>query len=203
MHVTELITSVSKFAFGRKKPTESDRQDNLFLLNLADFEYHACAKNSKFLRYELDLFFEPANNFADLPNNYIHAVCNNKAKLKELDEKDGLILGKNGDYYILNGKLFIDKAGLQTKIDPNDNIVKSYITLLVQPKRKQLVEIVNNADLEVEIPIYPEEYHLGLIYGAVYYLCLTHEGFATKIAETSKNWNLAKQYLMSHYVKGV
>lgn len=203
MHVTELITSVSKFALGRKKPTESDRQDHLFLLNLADFEYHACTKNSKYLRYKLDIFFDAANNFADLDDIHIHAIYNDKTKLKELDEKDGLEFGKNGDYYYLDKKLFINKVGLPSKIDPNDGAVKEYVTLLVQRKRKKLVEVVVNPNLETEIPIYPEEYHIGLVHGATYLLCLTHEGFTTKINETTKNWNTAKQLLMSHYVKGV
>lgn len=203
MHVTELITSVSKFALGRKKPTESDRQDYLFLLNLADFDYHACAKNSKYLRYELDLFFELVNDFAILPDNFIHAVCSNKTKLKELEEKEGYNLGKNGDYYFLNKKIFVDKTILQSKVDPIDGNVKPYVTLLVQPKRKTLIEVVANADLEVDTPIYPEQYHLGLVFGAVYYLCLTHESFITKLNESRKNWEIAKDHLMAYYVKGV
>ena len=60
MQGSELITAISKFAFGRKTPTESDRADYLFLLNLADIEYYACAKNSNLLRYQLDIFFDPA-----------------------------------------------------------------------------------------------------------------------------------------------
>lgn len=203
MHVTELITAVSNFAFGRKNPTESDRQYYLFLLNLADFEYHACTKNSKYLRYKLDLFFDPANDFANLDDIHIHAIYNNKIKLKELEEKDGLEFGKNGDYYYMDKQLFIDKTNLESKLDPNDGNVKQYVTLLVQRERKQLVEVVANFNLETEIPIYPKQYHMGLVHGATYLLCLTHEGFSTKTNEAIKNWNTAKQLLMSHYVKGV
>lgn len=203
MFVSELINAVSKFSFGRKIPTESDRADYLFLLNLADCEYYACAKNSNLLRYELDIFFDAANNFANIPDNYIHAVYNNKIKLKELEEKEGLTFTKNENYYFLNNKLFINKTILQSKEDPNDNVVKQYVTLLVQPKRKQLVERVVNHDTEVDTPIYPEQYHMGLIHGAVYYLCQSHEGFITKIAESKRNWESAKQDLMAHYVKGV
>jgi len=203
MFVSELINAVSKFSFGRKIPTESDRADYLFLLNLADCEYYACAKNSNLLRYELDIFFDAANNFANIPDNYIHAVYNNKIKLKELEEKEGLTFTKNENYYFLNNKLFINKTILQSKEDPNDNVVKQYVTLLVQPKRKQLVERVVNHDTEVDTPIYPEQYHMGLIHGAVYYLCQSHEGFITKIAESKRNWESSKQDLMAHYVKGV
>ena len=204
MQVSELITAVSKFSFGRKIPTESDRLDYLFLLNLADIEYYACAKSSNLLRHEHDIFFNENENFADIPDNYIYSIYSNKIKLKELDEKKGFtFLPNDGSYYFLDGKIFVDKTGLQSKGDPSDNVVKQYITLLVRPTRKTLVEIVDNVLTQVDTPIYPEEYHAGLIHGAVYYLCQTHEGFITKIAESRNNWLLAKSNLMAHYVKGV
>ena len=201
MQVSELITAISKFAFGRKTPTESDRADYLFLLNLADIEYYACAKNSNLLRYQLDIFFDPAENFVNIPDNYIHDIYSNNVRLTE--EKEKLILDKHNSYYFLNGKIFINKASLQSKEDPDDNVVKQYATLLVQPKRKELVERVVYADVEVDVPIYPEQYHLGLIHGAVYYLCQSHEGFVNKMADARNNWKLAKDNLMAHYVKGV
>lgn len=204
MLVSDLVTAISKFAFGRKTPTESDRKDYLFLLNLADCEYFSCAKNSNLLRYEYDIFFNTVDNFVDMPDNYIYGIYNNKIKLKELDEKEGLLFGRSqGNYYFLNNKIYIDRVNLPSKIDPNTGEITQYLTLLMQPKRKQLVEVVTNGALETEIPIYPEEYHLGLVHGAIYYLCQTHEGFITKIAEAKENWKQSKQYLISHYVKGV
>lgn len=201
MQVSELITAVSKFAFGRKNPTESDRADYLFLLNLADCEYHACAKNSNLLRFESDLFFDAATNFTDVPDNYIHAIYSNKIKLKE--EKEDISLTKEGTYYYLNGQVFINKIGLQYKIDPFDGVSKQYVTLLAQPNRKKLVELVTDVATQLNTPIYPEQYHLGLVHGAVYYLSQTHEGFATKMDSAMYNWKLAKDNLMSYYVKGV
>ena len=207
MYVSDLVTAVSKFAFGRKNPTQSDRENYLFLLNLADCEYYACAKNSKALRYAQDIFFNNnIDNFVDIPSNYIYSIYNDKIKLKESDEKEGFNFVENGSYYLLNNKIFLNKSNLKTKVDPDDGVVKPYITLLWQPKRKQLVETVQVQPLipiEIDTPIYPEEYHLGLVHGAVYYLCQTHEGFITKITESKKNWEHAKQNLMSHYIKGV
>lgn len=203
MIVSELIDAVSRFAFGRKNPTESDRQDYLFLLNLADLEFYSCIKNSKYLRYKTDVFFENGEYIVDLPDIHINYILNNDKKLKELDEKDGLeFVSTNGGYYILDKKLNVNPYLTLQETNFEDVENKRYLTLVAQRKRKNLVERVVNEDYETDTPIYAEEYHIGLIHGATYFLCLSHEGFATKIAETKNNFKTAIGLLMSHYVKG-
>jgi hypothetical protein len=206
MYVTELINFISHFIFGRNEPTEDDRDLYLRYLNLADYELFRCTKNSRRFLQELDLFFplqvvgQPIINYTALPTNYVAEVYTGKIKLQPIDLLYNLeMFDTNHAYHFLDNNIYINTRILQTKVDPSDNNTKPYVKLIIQPLRKTLVENVADANTQINIPIYPESYHLALIHGAVYFLFLSQKGFTEKIQYAIKNWQEAKSDLTGYY----
>jgi hypothetical protein len=196
METTELINLVAQFSFGRYKITERD--SNLFLqyLNIADNDLFQCVKNSHRLRQKIDVFFDDDKNYVDLPTNYILQVGTDNVEL--FTTGNIYSFNNKNNYYYLDNKIYVDKSLLKTKIDPLDNALKSYITFLIRPNRKILVKAIANPN-EIIIPIYPEDHHIALIFGAVYYLFQSYKGYASKIQIAKFNWDNAKTKLTQHY----
>lgn len=204
MNVTKLVNLVSLFVFGRSEPTEDDRAMYLSYLNLADYELYRCVKNSKRTLQEIDLFFEPNLNYAPLPENYIAEIYAGKIKLEPTEYFYNLE-SVNNNYYFLNNNIYINRQNLPVKKDPADNIDKPFVKLISLPLRKELVENVPlpqpDPPTQIDTPIYPESYHLGLVHGAIYFLFLSQKGFTEKIQYALKNWEGAKGDLTSYYMQ--
>lgn len=205
MNVTQLIDAVGQFVFSRNKLNDDDRVNYLSYLNLANTDAYACLKNSHRNRQELKIYFGDSSYEADLPVNYIHKIYVGENILNYFKKSDGSFYKSNAAFYrFFNNKIQISKGiTLPRETAPNINAGKSYITAEVRPLNKQLVEIVQNPDTETDVPIYPVEFHLGLIHGAVYYLYLSQYGFSDKIKYAADNWKKSLDSLSSYYQEDV
>ena len=205
MFVTELVDFVNSFVFGRSNPTEEERILYLRCLNLADNVLFRCVKNSRRFLQELDLFFplaiapDAGINYTTLPFNYIAEVYANNIKLETADYLYTSRTIENNKYYFLNNNIYVNRQNLPSKLDPNDGNIKPYVKLIMIPLRKMLVEIINDANLEINVPIYPESYHLALVHGAIYFLFLSNKGYTEKIQHALRDWQEAKSDLTAYY----
>lgn len=203
MHVSELIDLVSQLSFGRVQPTEKERNLYLRFLNLANLEMWQLAVNaSQFLRTQ-DLFFEDGENTVDIPEGYyLKGVFLGNQPLTRC-KFDNILDIPQSQFSIINNAITINitqnHVNPSTKLDPSDNQYKSYITVVLLENAKVLVENVTDSTKEVDIPVYPMPYHLGLVHGALFYLYTSNKGFTEKIKYQMLAWSDAKKNLANYY----
>jgi len=198
MNTLELISLVGQFSFGRYNLTERDKNLYLAYLNIADFNLYQIIKNSSSLRKELILFFDDDKNYVNLPEDYIKKIFGaNDRELLSDNKLFGFDVTNN--FYYFDNKLYINKSLLSKKVDVNDGLNKSYVKLVIIPKKKKLVLNIINPNSELTTPIYPEEYHIGLVYGATYELFKSHKGYTSKIAIAYKDFEHFKKCLTDYY----
>jgi len=200
MHVSELIDLVSQLSFGRVQPTEKERNLYLRFLNLANLEMWQLAVNaSQFLRTQ-DLFFEDGENTVDIPDGYyLKGVFLGNHPLTKCNF-DNILDVPQSKYSTINNVITITANHNQsTKLDPSDNKYKRYITVVLLENAKVLVENVTDSTKEVDTPVYPMPYHLGLVHGALFYLYTSNKGFTEKIKYQMLAWSDAKKNLANYY----
>jgi hypothetical protein len=183
MNVTELIDTISQFAFGTLA-TERQRREYLRCLNFANNDIYLKLRNYKeFLIYKEQKV--TLNNleysFAfDFKSNRLRSVYNYDVKLSSFDllTNDSLSLTEK-QYYIIPSE---NKVVLGCRDYPKDTDGDSFVKIFQIPKLKTLVETINNANIESDTIIYDEIVTQTLVLGAVYYIFLTTNGQMTKLS---------------------
>lgn len=200
MKVSELIDLVAQLSFGRNMPTIKERENYLRFLNLANLELWQIAVNADIFFETKDIFFEADSNTTPVPDGYyIKALFDGKKRLIKCKVTD--IFEMNQSQYAITNNTIITNIQKNTviKLDPIDSKEKNYLTAILLPNSKRLVENVNDAKLECDKPVYPEPYHLGLVHGALFYLYLSGKGFSEKIKYQILGWDEAKKSLREYY----
>jgi len=183
MNVTELIDTISQFAFGTLA-TERQRKEYLRCLNFANNDIYLRLRNYKeFLIYKEQKVVLNGLEYSfvfDFKNNRLRSVYNYDVKLSSFDllTNDTLSLTEK-QYYIIpsENKVVLGCRDYKKDVD-GDNFVKIFQI----PKLKTLVEIISNADIESDTVIYDELVTQTLVLGAVYYIFLTTNGQITKLS---------------------
>ena len=200
MNVSELIDLVSQLSFGRATPTAKERELYLRFLNLANLEMWQIAVNANQFLKKVDIFFEDQSNQAPIPKGYYLKKLFYGEKTMKQSTLDHLFNIPQSEYIIINNEIIINPPYNQpTKLDPSDNKHKKYIVALVLDNPKNLVENVADNTNEVDEPVYPLPYHVGLVYGALFYLYTSNKGFIEKIKYQMISWDEAKKNLASYY----
>ncbi len=183
MNVTELIDTISQFAFGTLA-TERQRKEYLRCLNFANNDIYLKLRNYKeFLIYKEQKVV--LNNLEysfvfDFKSNRLRSVYNYDVKLSSFDLLTNDILSlTEKQYYIIPSE---NKVVLGCRDYLKDNDGDNFVKIFQIPKLKTLVEVVNNADIESNIVIYDEFVMQTLVLGAVFYIFLTTNGQITKLS---------------------
>lgn len=200
MNVTQLIDLVGQLSFSRNNLTIKERESYLRYLNLANLELWQILINS-------NQFFQTINVYLDndytgkLPTScyYIKAIFADKVQIQKCS-LDKIFDIPSGRYTILNNNLRIsNNSGLPVGNDPDDGVAKKYVTLVIVPKCKTLVENLTDPNTEIDTPVFPEPHHLGLVHGALYYLYISGKGYNEKLKYQIVNWESAKKNLQTFY----
>lgn len=200
MNVTQLIDLVGQLSFSRNNLTIKERENYLRYLNLANLELWQILINSNQFFQTVNIYLDN-NGKSDLPISYyyIKAIFADKAQLQKCT-LDKLLDIPTGRYTILNNTLQVgSNTNLLIGTDPTDGVAKKYVTLLILPACKQLVENVVNPDAEIDIPVFPEPHHLSLVHGALYYLYISGKGYTEKMKHQLLSWENAKKNLQTFY----
>jgi hypothetical protein len=188
MNVSELIDTISQFAFGTLA-TERQREEYLRCLNFANndiylrlqknFKHFIELKEQKVLLDNNQYYFE-----FDFKKNILKSVYNKGNKINSfcLLTNDNLTLTSN--HYlslVYENKIFLG-AKEYDKDNKGDNIVKIFYS----SKLKKLVEVVSDPNNETDIAIYDNIVDQALILGSVYYIFLTSNGQMSKLSSSYK-----------------
>lgn len=200
MYVSELVDLISQLSFGRAMPTNREREIYLRFLNLANLEFWQITINAgNFLR-EVDIFFNENEDKAPVPQGYYLKKIFSQSKPLKKCKIDDIFNIPSSEYIIIDNHIHINKNELsEIKQDPSDNQHKKYIKALVLDNPKKLVENIVNIENEVDIPVYPLPYHIGLVHGALFYIYTSNKGFIEKIKYQMAAWEEAKKNLANYY----
>lgn len=187
MNVTELIDTISQFAFGTLA-TERQRSEYLRCLNFANNDIYLRLRNYKsFLIYKEQkvIFADNIYSFQfDFKKGVIKSIYNKDSKLSSFDllTNDNLNINENQYFSIVSDNKIILGAKDYNKDVDGDNFIKMFYL----PQLKSLVEVVVNVDNETDTPIYDNLVNQCLILGAVYYIFLTTNGQINKLSSAYK-----------------
>lgn len=187
MNVTELIDTISQFAFGTLA-TERQRKEYLRCLNFANNDIYLRLRNYKsFLIYKEQKVSFADNIYSfqfDFKKGVIKSIYNKDVKIGSFDllTNDNLNINENQYFSVISDNKIILGAKDYNKDTDGDNFVKMfYLSQL-----KSLVEVVNDANTETDTPIYDNLVNQCLILGAVYYIFLTTNGQINKLSSAYK-----------------
>lgn len=187
MNVTELIDTISQFAFGTLA-TERQRSEYLRCLNFANNDIYLRLRNYKsFLIYKeqkVTLADDIYSFEFDFKKSVIKSIYNKDVKLGSFDllTNDNLKLNENQYFSIVSDNKIILGARDYNKDINGDNFIKMFYL----PQLKSLVEVVANVDNETDTPIYDNLVNQCLILGSVYYIFLTTNGQINKLSSAYK-----------------
>lgn len=187
MNVTELIDTISQFAFGTLA-TERQRSEYLRCLNFANNDIYLRLRNYKsFLIYKEQKVIFADNTYSfqfDFKKGVIKSIYNKDSKLSSFDllTNDNLNINENQYFSIVSDNKIILGAKDYNKDVDGDNFIKMFYL----PQLKSLVEVVVNVDNETDTPIYDNLVNQCLILGAVYYIFLTTNGQINKLSSAYK-----------------
>lgn len=187
MNVTNLIDTVSQFAFGTFS-TDGQRRDYLRCLNFVNNDLYLKIRNYKsFLIYK-EIKVEFANNVFSIPFDFksgiLKSIYNKDIKLNCFDllTKDDLQIG-DLEYFPIYSE---NKIILGAKDYNRDNDGDFSIKLFYTKPLKTLVEVVSNADLETDEHMFGSFVDQLFILGAVYYIYLGTNGQINKLDNAYK-----------------
>lgn len=204
MNVTQLIDSLVRFVFTRSDPDAEDRADLLLFLNLANEKAYSVTKNSSRLSKYLKIYLD-GDFTAQLPNNFFFSFQSADGFLQTYSEKkipfDKL---QQSSYRIIDNKIELTKS-VRPFVDqvPLIDAGRPYILAIIRPDLKKLVENINDINTETDTPIYPMEFHLGLVQGAAYFMFLSQFGHADKIKYADRDWSEFLKNLGQYYIQDV
>lgn len=200
MNVTQLIDLVGQLSFSRSNLTLKERENYLRYLNLANLELWQILINSDQFYQTVNIYLDN-NGIGNFPMSYyyIKAIFADKVQLQKCPLEKILDI-PIGRYTLLNNTIGVGKNNsLPIANDPSDGIAKKYITLIVVPACKTLVENVTDPDTQIDTPLFPEPHHLGLVHGALYYIYVSGKGYSEKIKYQLVNWEGVKKNLQTFY----
>ena len=201
MRVSELVDLVGLFGFSRNPSTLKERANYQRFLNLANLELWQTLINSDIFLEQIDVFLDD-QGIGEIPDSYyVKAVFTNQELVPRCYTLNRLLTKASGYYNLLGNKLRVSQSGLQVKTDPSDNTAKKYVTLLVVPNCKTLVETVTDDASEIDVPACAEPHHLTLVHGALYYLFVSGDGFIDKAKYQREKWIEAKANFKTFYDK--
>ena len=200
MHVSELVDLVADLSFGRVSTTIKERNIYLRFLNIANLEMWQIAVNATELLTPIEVFFDDGQYDASIPSGYyLKAVFVDKKPLVKC-KLEKIFDIPRGEYSLINNQLSISQSEiLLQKTDPIDGVTKRYITVLMLENAKTLVETITDTVDQIDTPVYPNPYHIGLVQGALFYLYTSNKGFAEKIRFQILAWEECKKSLASYY----
>lgn len=200
MNVTELIDTISQFAFGTLA-TERQRSEYLRCLNFANNDIYIRLRNFKnFIIYkEQKVKFENNQYFFefDFKKYFLKSVYNKDVKLTSFDllNNDNLNITPKHYFTLVSENKVLLGTDEYNKDTDSDNFVKIFYNL----QQKTLVEIVNNADIETDITIYDSVINQTLVLGAVYYIFLTTNGQINKLSAAYKLYSEKLEDIVKFY----
>lgn len=200
MNVTELIDTISQFAFGTLA-TERQRSEYLRCLNFANNDVYIRLRNFKnFLIYkEQKVKFENNQYFFefDFKKYFLKSVYNKDVKLTSFDllNNDNLNITPKHYFTLVSENKVLLGTDEYNKDTDSDNFVKIFYNL----QQKTLVEIVNNADIETDVTIYDSVINQTLVLGAVYYIFLTTNGQINKLSAAYKLYSEKLEDIVKFY----
>lgn len=187
MNVTELIDTISQFAFGTLA-TERQRSEYLRCLNFANNDVYIRLRNFKnFIIYkEQKVKFENNQYFFefDFKKYFLKSVYNKDVKLTSFDllNNDNLNITPKHYFTLVSENKVLLGTDDYNKDTDNDNFVKIFYNL----QQKTLVETVNDPDIETNITIYDSVINQTLVLGAIYYIFFTTNGQINKLSSAYK-----------------
>jgi len=201
MNTTELIELTNQLSTDKSYLTPKERIAYLKYLNMANLELYEIASSG------LNTIVKKVNVFLDeviggflLPDDLFkvtNIVVNKTPLMAGSINYEASILPTQ--YLVLGNYIYCNTttSGISflSAVDPIDNITKKYITLFYVPNPKTLVEIIDDANLETNTPVYPVPYHLFLVHGALYYFYFSNKVFMDKMAYIREVWEKDKAKL--------
>lgn len=200
MNVTELIDTISQFAFGTLA-TERQRSEYLRCLNFANNDIYIRLRNFKnFIIYkEQKVKFENNQYFFefDFKKYFLKSVYNKDVKLTSFDllNNDNLNITPKHYFTLVSENKVLLGTDEYNKDTDSDNFVKIFYNL----QQKTLVEIVNDADIETDVTIYDSVINQTLVLGAVYYIFLTTNGQINKLSAAYKLYSEKLEDIVKFY----
>lgn len=182
MNVSELIDTISQFAFGTIA-TERQREEYLRCLNFANNDLYLKIRNCiNFSTYkEQKVLLDNNQYYFDFNsrNNIIKSIYNKNQKLNvfDLTTNDNLNISEKQYLSVPSLNRILLGARDFDKDTDGDNFVK----LFYLNSLKTLVEVVDDADIESDTHIYDKTIEQVLILGSLYYIYLGSNGQTSKI----------------------
>lgn len=201
MNVSELIDTISQFAFGTIA-TERQREEYLRCLNFANNDLYLKIRNCiNFSIYkEQKVLLDDNQYYFDFNsrNNIIKSIYNKNQKLNVFDLTTNDTLNISEKQYLsvpsLN-RILLGAREFDKDID-GDNFVK----LFYLDNLKTLVEVVDNADIESNTHIYDKTIEQVLILGSLYYIYLGSNGQTSKITTSFTLYKEKLEDVLKFYV---
>jgi len=201
MNVSELIDTISQFAFGTIA-TERQREEYLRCLNFANNDLYLKIRNCiNFSVYkEQKVLLDNNQYYFDFNsrNNIIKSIYNKNQKLNVFDLTTNDTLNISEKQYLsvpsLN-RILLGAREFDKDIDGDDFVKLFYLDNL-----KTLVEVVDNADIESNTHIYDKTIEQVLILGSLYYIYLGSNGQTSKITTSFTLYKEKLEDVLKFYV---
>lgn len=182
MNVSELIDTISQFAFGTIA-TERQREEYLRCLNFANNDLYLKIRNCiNFSTYkEQKVLLDNNQYYFDFNsrNNIIKSIYNKNQKLNVFDLTTNDTLNISEKQYLSVPSL--NRILLGAREFDKDTDGDNFVKLFYLNNLKTLVEVVDNADIESNTHIYDKTIEQVLILGSLYYIYLGSNGQTSKI----------------------
>ena len=201
MNVSELIDTISQFAFGTIA-TERQREEYLRCLNFANNDLYLKIRNCiNFSVYkEQKVLLDNNQYYFDFNsrNNIIKSIYNKNQKLNVFDLTTNDTLNISEKQYLSVPSL--NRILLGAREFDKDTDGDNFVKLFYLDNLKTLVEVVDNADIESNTHIYDKTIEQVLILGSLYYIYLGSNGQTSKITTSFTLYKEKLEDVLKFYV---
>jgi len=201
MNVSELIDTISQFAFGTIA-TERQREEYLRCLNFANNDLYLKIRNCiNFSVYkEQKVLLDNNQYYFDFNsrNNIIKSIYNKNQKLNVFDLTTNDTLNISEKQYLSVPSL--NRILLGAREFDKDTDGDNFVKLFYLDNLKTLVEVVDNADIESNTHIYDKTVEQVLILGSLYYIYLGSNGQTSKITTSFTLYKEKLEDVLKFYV---
>jgi len=201
MNVSELIDTISQFAFGTIA-TERQREEYLRCLNFANNDLYLKIRNCiNFSVYkEQKVLLDNNQYYFDFNsrNNIIKSIYNKNQKLNVFDLTTNDTLNISEKQYLSVPSL--NRILLGAREFDKDTDGDNFVKLFYLDNLKTLVEVVSNEDVESNTHIYNKTIEQVLILGSLYYIYLGSNGQTSKITTSFTLYKEKLEDVLKFYV---
>lgn len=201
MNVSELIDTISQFAFGTIA-TERQREEYLRCLNFANNDLYLKIRNCiNFSVYkEQKVLLDNNQYYFDFNsrNNIIKSIYNKNQKLNVFDLTTNDTLNISEKQYLSVPSL--NRILLGAREFDKDTNGDNFVKLFYLDNLKTLVEIVDDEDIESNTHIYDKTTEQVLILGSLYYIYLGSNGQTSKITTSFTLYKEKLEDVLKFYV---